>query len=51
MGRHGSAISEVNYSSFLSFLNKTKKGISKCKEDPATLVKDLLARQRVHVNE
>jgi hypothetical protein len=48
-GRKGSAISESNHSSVLSYLNDGVKGTNRYQEHPILLVRDLLTRQQTHV--
>ena len=48
-GRKGSATSESNHSSVLSYLNDGVKGTNTYQEHPMLLVRDLLSRQQKHV--
>ena len=48
--RRGSVAAEQNHSSVLSFLNGGKKGINHYCEVPMTLIKELFARQKTHIN-
>ncbi len=49
-GLHGSAVSEQNHSSVLQYLNDGYKGKNMYYQHPITLIKDLLHRQKYHIN-
>ena len=49
-GRKGSATSESNHSSVLSYLNDGVKGTNRYEEHPMLLIRDLLSRQQKHVS-
>ena len=50
-GKHGSAISEINHSSMLCWLNDGDRQGNKYTEDPHTLVKDLFKQQEVRYHQ
>ena len=50
-GKHGSSNSEINHSSVLCCMNDGHKKTNAYREEPITLVKDLLGRQNQHCNE
>ena len=49
-GKHGSSCCEANHSSVLCFLNDGQRSKNMYCEQPHTLLKDLLARQQMHIN-
>jgi hypothetical protein len=50
LGRHGNAISESNHSSVISYMNNGQKGGNGYCENLIVLIRDLLKRQKNHVN-
>ncbi len=48
-GLHGSAVSEQNHSSVLIYLNEGLQGKNMYYQQPITLVKDLLHRQKANI--